>query len=138
MGAPMSYLYRIEDINGSGPYRSLSPEKFNYHNRSTRRPTPYRDFPVNHVGEAIQSRMLMHQYKFAFSSLAQLQRWFTQKNLVLCRDLGCFIAIYWCEEPALYEHQALITSPCSLIARHPIHPYAKHWPLAGETIKLYL
>ena len=88
-------VFRVEQEDGSGPYwgKTLSKESWfsqsicNHNSNS--RPGPYQ---CNKLREMNPNEL--KKYSFAFSTLKQLERWFTKTDRALLHENGYHISIY--------------------------------------------
>ena len=89
------FVYRIEDINGTGPYRGKTSAADSWFNKTIcnhsakKRPGP--------GGCEIMSEMYedyLKEYCFAFSTMKQLERWFPKTDRDLLHDNSYYISLY--------------------------------------------
>lgn len=89
------FVYRIEDINGTGPYQGKTSAADSWFNKTI----------CNHNAEKrpgswqckIMSDMCeddLKEYCFAFSTIKQLERWFTKTDRELLHNNGYYISVY--------------------------------------------
>jgi hypothetical protein len=84
-------VYRIEDENGTGPYRKDWGGV--YPNSAARHPTPTSDAALGFYG--IHPGSLRDQYHFGFVSVAQLRFWFYRQDWLEALDKAGFRLTKW-------------------------------------------
>ena len=110
-------VYRIEDRLGNGPYMGKTSSDSSWHRKSIcnhnaeKRPGPHqcnimREMSDYHLG----------RYHFAFSTMKQLERWFTKTDRELLHEDGYHISVY--RVPREYYINA--TNQCIFVRRHSI------------------
>ena len=86
-------IYRIEGIDGNGPYSNLTTNSYNLqrklrkHSASTGRPSPHLD------GIQRCSEYSMSEYYFGFTRVDKLKEWFKGSRTALRQD-GYKMAVY--------------------------------------------
>ena len=92
----MNFLvYRIEDKNGTGPYQGKTRSADSWFNKTIcnhnadKRPGPWQCCTLREIDEKH-----LKKYSFAFSTIKQLERWFTKTDRELLHNNGYRIAIY--------------------------------------------
>lgn len=85
-------IYRVEDINGLGPYSCEEELDFiSWHNSCSDHPAPnedpkLKDFWNNECKD-------QHKYQFAFESMEQLLKWFKSSDLAALQREGFFVSV---------------------------------------------
>jgi hypothetical protein len=108
-------VYRIEDRLGKGPYIGKTSAPNSWHRKSIcnhnaeKRPGPYqcdimREMSDYHLG----------RHHFAFSTMKQLERWFTKTDRELLHEDGYHISVYRVPR----EHYIRATNQCIFVRRH--------------------
>lgn len=88
-------VYRIEDKNGTGPYQGKTSAADSWFKKSIcnhnaeKRPGPWGCNALREMNEEH-----LKKYSFAFSTIKQLERWFTKTDRELLHNNGYRIAIY--------------------------------------------
>lgn len=112
----MSFLvYRIEEENGTGPYQGKTSAANSWfrksicNHNSEKRPGPRECFILREMGVDD-----LKKYCFGFSTIKQLERWFTKTDRELLHKSGYYISVY--SVPKEYYMKA--TNQCVFIKEY--------------------
>lgn len=108
-------VYRIEDKNGTGPYQGKTSADNSWLNKSIcnhnadKRPGPWQCTKIREM-----DMDYLKKHYFGFSTIKQLERWFTKTDRELLHNNGYRIAIY--KVPKEYYMKA--TNQCVFIKEY--------------------
>lgn len=96
-------VYRFENKNQNGPYHSK--DKILEVESNEKNPSPYIDFKREWLYVKYTNQIL--DFKFAFESMEQLNKWFDKETINLLKDNGYFITEYRTNFYIISDYQVL-------------------------------